>query len=190
MKFFLDENNVDKYLEMVTDYDPSFMVQQVRNYASDGSTLLELGMGGGTDLVALSNYYQVVGSDYSLLFIEKFQKRYPQIRTELVDAIQMNISGTFDCIYSNKVLQHLTRKDFITSLQNQKKHLNKDGIIFMTLWRGEHKEEMMYDESIRFTYYLEEDILNIVADNYEVMSLETYDELEVDDSLLVVLKVK
>ena len=190
MKFFMKEENVDKYIKMVKDYDSSNIINKLRMYLEDGASLLELGMGPGKDLEMLSKYYKVVGSDNSPVFIDKFNSKGNNIEAILLDAIEMNTTRKFDCIYSNKVLQHLTKKEFIESLKNQIKNLNDEGIIFMTLWKGTHREEIEFNGEIRFTYYLEEDIRELVSEDYEIIVLQSYAEETDDDSLLVVLKKK
>ncbi len=190
MNFFMKEENVDKYIKMVKDYDSSEIINKLRQYLKEGSSLLELGMGPGKDLEMLSKFYKVVGSDNSPVFIDKFNSKGTSIEVILLDAIEMNTEKKFDCIYSNKVLQHLTKKDFMKSLKNQIKNLNNNGIVFMTLWKGTHREEIEFNGEIRFTYYLEEDIREIVKDDYEIVKLESYTEEANEDSLLAVLRKK
>lgn len=190
MKFFMKKENVDKYIEMIEDYDGTWLLNKLGEFLKLGASLLELGMGAGKDLDILSRNYNVIGSDNSEIFLDRYRKLNTGIKVINLDAIEMNIYEKFDCIYSNKVLHHLTREDFIKSIKNQKKNLNEDGIIFMTLWRGKYKEEMMFNDEVRFTYYLESDIEEIVKDDYEVVHMEAYKEFEEEenDSLLVVLK--
>ncbi len=190
MKFFMKEENVNQYIEMTREYDPTSIVNKVKKYLPKGSTLLELGMGEGRDLELLSKEYKVVGSDNSEVFVNKYKEKNKGIEVLPIDAIMMNTERTFDCIYSNKVLHHLTKKDFIKSLELQKNNLNNKGIIFMTLWNGEYREEIMFDGEIRFTYYLENDIREIVKNDYDIVTIETYNEFEEheNDSLLVILR--
>lgn len=190
MKFFMKEENVNQYIEMTKEYDPTSIVNKVKKYLPKGSTLLELGMGEGRDLELLSKEYKVVGSDNSEVFINKYKEKNKGIEVLPIDATMMNTERIFDCIYSNKVLHHLTKKDFIKSLNLQKNNLNNKGIIFMTLWNGEYREEIMFDGEIRFTYYLENDIREIVKNDYDIVTIETYNEFEEheNDSLLVILR--
>lgn len=190
MKFFMKEENVNQYINMTKEYDPTAIVNKVKKYLPKGSTLLELGMGEGKDLELLSKDYKVLGSDNSEVFINKYKGKNIGIEVLQLDATIMNIERTFDCIYSNKVLHHLTKKDFIKSLELQKNNLNDKGIIFMTLWNGEYREEIMFDGEIRFTYYLENDIREIVKNDYDIVTIETYNEFEEhkNDSLLVILR--
>ena len=190
MNYFMNRENVNEYIEMLKDYDGTEIISKLKKYSNKGSRVLELGMGAGLDLELIAKEYDVLGSDNSPVFIDDFKDKRTDIKVVLLDAVNLDIDKKFDCMFSNKVLQHLTREDFIKSLKNQKSHLEKDGIIFMTLWHGEHQEELMLDGQLRFTYYEEKDIKEIAGDDFEVLTLERYTESEDMDSILVVLKAK
>lgn len=145
-------------------------------------------MGPGNDLDILKNYYDVVGSDKSKLFVDIYNENHKDIECIVLDAVEIEIDRKFDCIYSNKVLHHLEYNDFVKSIKRQFEILNDNGIIFMTLWKGNLKREV-YDNLI-FMYYMENDILEIIGDKYEVLELSTYTEIDEDDSLIVILKKK
>ncbi len=193
MEFFLDRKNVEEYKSMIEDYDNTYIIGELKKYLPLGARLLELGMGSGVDLLTLAEDYTVVGSDYSTIFVDDFKKRYPDIEVFAIDAVHMEIdqekfNQLFDCIYSNKVLQHLKTEDMVQSLINQGKYLNTNGIIFMTLWNGEYREEMMAEGTLRFVYYEMEDIKKIIPKFYEIIAIEYYSEMEEDDSIQVVLR--
>ncbi len=188
MNYFMKKENVAQYKNMIEDYDPMPIIEKLGKYISNGDSVLELGMGTGVDFEFLSKNYTVTGSDNSPVFIEDYKKNHPNANVILLDARNITISEKFNCIFSNKVLQHLTREDFKVSLLEQKKVLKPDGIVFMTLWRGEYREELMFNDELRFTYYLESDIEDMVRDLYEIVSIERYEEMEKSDSMIVVLK--
>ena len=190
MSYFLDEENVKEYIDMTREYDGRFLINKLHNYLSKGSSILELGSGTGRDLNILSEDYNAVGSDNSNVFIDIYKRKNSNIEIIYVDATEMDIDRNFDCIYSNKVLNHLTRQDFIKSLDKQRSKLNDNGILFMTLWKGKYREEVLCDGNFRNTYYLEEDIKEIVKNKYEIVCMESYTEFDniEEDSLLVVLR--
>ncbi len=188
MNYFMKKENVDQYKSMIEDYDPTPIIEKLAQYISNGESVLELGMGTGMDFELLSKNYTVTGSDNSPVFIEDYKKNHPNANVVLLDARNVTLSEKFNCIFSNKVLQHLTRDDFKLSLLEQKKSLKPNGIVFMTLWRGKYREELMFNDELRFTYYLESDIEDVVRDLYEIVSIEQYEEMEKSDSMIVVLK--
>ena len=186
MSFYHQRKNVDLYKKMAQNYDPSGIVKRIRKFLPDHSTLLELGMGPGKDLLALSKFYEVTGSDISPIFLDDFRSAHPEIEVLEVDAANFSLERKFDCIYSNKVLYHLSVHDCQKSLQLQAKHLNDCGIIVMTLWYGTHREE--FYEGLRFVYYTESEIRGLIPDGLKIETIERYTEIEQDDSLLIVLK--
>ena len=190
MDYFMNRENVNQYKKMLVDYDGVWLINKLSEYVSDGVTILELGMGAGLDLELLAKKYNVLGSDNSPIFIDDYKAKDTGINVILLDAISIDINDKFDCIFSNKVLQHLTKQQFIQSLDNQKSHLNAQGIIFFSLWYGEHIEELMFDGQLRFTYYTEKDIEDIVKDDFNILNLERYTESDDMDSLLVVLTTR
>ncbi len=189
MKYFKNRKNVDLYTKMMADYDNSFVINQVNKILPNGSSVLELGMGTGVDLISLSQTYNVVGSDNSIFFIEDFKSK-SDIEVTVLDAIDVGINRNFDCIYSNKVLQHLTKKDFIISLVNQFSHLKNNGIIFATLWAGKYKEEFEFDGELRFVYYNELILKEIIPKDLEIEKIISYSEYETNDSLILVIRKK
>lgn len=190
MNFYLKKENVENYQEMMIGYDNDEVLAMVKKHLPTHSNLLEIGSGTGADLIRLAEDYQVTGSDFSPLFVEAFQKEYPGIKMIQLDARILDISETFDCVYSNKVLYHLSKDDFKKSLSRQAALLNTDGIIFMTLWYGEYREERMPEEDLIFSYYREVDIEQLIPNSLKVKEIARYTEQATNDSLVVILKKK
>ncbi len=189
MEYFKNRKNVDLYTQMISGYDNSFIIEKVKKILPKGSSLLELGMGTGIDLIKLSDTYDVLGSDSSSFFVDDFKKK-SEIEVMVLDAVDININRSFDCIYSNKVLQHLSKDDFLKSLKSQYKHLSKKGIIFATLWAGEYREEFEFEGALRFVYYEEAILKKLIPKELKIESLLYYSEFEAEDSLIVVLRKK
>ncbi|MCI5773052.1 MAG: class I SAM-dependent methyltransferase [Erysipelotrichaceae bacterium] len=186
MSFYFEKANVEQYKAMMKDYDNSFVISEFKKSVLIGSKVLELGMGIGLDLLALSKDYNVIGSDQSPLFVEDFQHEHPDHQVIVCDARDFKLDEKFDCIYSNKVLYHLNKQEFVVSLSNQAQHLKANGIIFMTLWNGDHREDNY--EDLIFTYYRADDIYKLLPTGLSVERMLTYSEMEKDNSLLVVLR--
>lgn len=187
MNFYHRKENVNLYKEMAEEYNGDIIIDKVKKFLPHHSTLLELGMGFGTDLLALSKYYKVIGSDFSPIFLFEFRREHPEIEVIELDAANFSLDRKFDCIYSNKVLYHLSASEFRQSLQVQSKHLKRNGIIFMTMWYGKYREEI-YEDDLRFVYYTELDIKEYIPNNLKIETIERYTETEPNDSLLVVLR--
>ena len=185
LAFFDNPDNVRKYNEMAEGYDGAELIKELRDYLPLQSTVLELGMGPGKDLLLLSKYYPVIGSDASQVFVDNFRKQNTGIEALLLDAVSIETDLSFDCVYSNKVLHHLSREDLQKSFSRQHCVLNSGGIIMHSFWHGD-KEEFI--EDLRFVYYKEEAILKMVEGDFEVLKISKYSEFEQDDSFFVILK--
>ncbi len=190
MNYFMKRENVEQYKSMIAEYDPMPIINKLESYLKEDDFILELGMGAGLDFEILSKKYSAVGTDNSPVFIDDYKRDHPEADVRILDASNITINEKFDCIFSNKVLQHLTKDNFVKSLSQQKNILHKNGIIFMTLWYGDYREELMFEGEIRFTYYTENDIKEIVKDTFEIVTIERYSEMEECDSMVVVLKRK
>ncbi len=114
-------------------------------------------------------------------------KKHKDADVFVLDARDLDTNRSFDCIYSNKVLQHITKSEFKTSLKKQKDLLHENGILFHSLWRGD--KEVKYGDLV-FVYYSKESLINLVEKDYEIVEITTYKEIHDDDSLYIILKKK
>lgn len=185
LSYYNNPKNVEQYIKMADGYDGRIFVDILRQHLPDKATVLELGMGPGKDLLLLNEYFQVTGSDYSAAFIERFRKQHPDMNVIQLDAVTMNVETTFDCIYSNKVLHHLTRDELRQSLDRQVQVLNSGGVVCHSFWYGDKEEEY---SGLRFIYYTEATLKALISDNYEIVAIERYTEMEDDDSLYILLR--
>lgn len=185
MEFFDDEKNVKEYIKDSEDYNGSDLIKELKKYLPADSTVLELGMGPGKDFEILSRDFKVTGSDYSQVFIDIYKKKNKNADIVQLDAEKMNIDRKFDCIYSNKVLHHLSKDEFKKSLKNQTEVLNNNGLLFHSLWYGDKEESF---SGLRFVYYTENTIPEIIGLNLEVLEIKRYTEMEKDDSMYIILR--
>jgi len=144
-------------------------------------------MGPGKDLDILKKNYVVTGSDNSQIFIDEYKKQNPTADLLKLDAVTLFTSSTFDCIYSNKVLIHLTTNDMKKSLKKQKELLNPNVILFHSFWRGNKTETM---EGLLFVYYELDTLRDIFESDFEILELKKYTEDQKDDSIYAVLRKK
>ncbi|MGH1520895.1 MAG: class I SAM-dependent methyltransferase [Nitrosopumilus sp.] len=187
MGFFDTEKGVEEYIKMADGYDGEELIKILQKYLPVNSTVLELGMGPGKDMDILKKSYKVTGSDYSQVFLEKYKKNNQNADLINLNAVTLQTERKFDCIYSNKVLHHLTRRDLSKSFQRQKEILNPNGIAFHSFWKGTKTENI---EGLLFTYYEIEDLEELIESNFDILTSETYTEIEKNDSIFAVLKIK
>jgi len=185
MSYYNSEKNVNDYIEMAKGFDGAELIKVLQKHLSKGSIMLELGMGPGKDLALLGEWYEVTGSDFSSVFLDLYRQSYPESDLLLLDAATMETDRTFDGIYSNKVLQHITKEQLSTSLQKQRDVLNSHGVLMHSFWHGTGEE---VHQGLRSVYYTESDLKDLVGKGYKVEELERYKEMEDDDSIYIVLR--
>jgi len=185
MEYFDDIKNVNDYIKMAEGYDGKEIIKILQKYLKPGSTVLELGMGPGIDMAILEEKYKVTGSDLSKVFIDLYLSKKPGADIIQLNAVDMNTDRKFDCIYSNKVLHSVDRNQLQSSFKNQTNVLNSDGLMCHTFWFG---DKVILIKGMTFFYYTEETILKYLPSNLEVIHTEVYQELDENDSLLLILK--
>ncbi len=184
MEYYDQKKNVEQYVQMAEGYDGQELIEILKTQLQPGATVLELGMGPGVDLELLSKDFRVTGSDKSPAFLERYRQKNSNADVLLLDAVTIETDRKFDCIYSNKVLHHLTREQLKESLERQADVLNDKGIIFHSLWYGNKEEEHV---GMRFVYYTEETVRPLIGKQYDVLALEKYDEMGPNDSIYLML---
>jgi cyclopropane fatty-acyl-phospholipid synthase-like methyltransferase len=185
MGYYDSEKNVNDYIEMAKGFDGAELIKVLRNHLPEGSTVLELGMGPGKDLALLAEWYEATGSDSSRVFVDLYRRSHPESDLLLLDATTMETDRSFDGVYSNKVLQHLTKEQLRVSLQKQRYVLKSRGVLMHSFWYGTGEEE---HQGLLSVYYTEIDLENLVGKSYEVEELERYKEMEDGDSIYMVLR--
>ena len=185
MGFFDTEKGVSEYIKIAEGYDGAELIKILQEFIPEHSKVLELGMGPGTDLNILNKIFTVTGSDNSQIFLDRYKKLNPDADLLKLDAVTIPTDRTFDCIYSNKVLHHITRDDLKKSFQRQKDILNPDEILFHSFWKGDEDENF---DGLLFTKYENDSLKEIIGDIFDILKIETYTEIEKDDSLYVILK--
>ena len=183
--YYEDKAGVDSYIEMAEGYDGRALIGELHSYLPDGASVLELGMGPGKDLDILSEHYVVTGSDYSAEFLARYRQQHPNADLLKLDAATLDTDRTFDCIYSNKVLQHLSRDQLRQSLTQQAELLNVGGLICHSFWRGD--EEMEHGGLVN-VYYTKAQLRKLIDSLYEILVLHSYTEMDTDDSLLLIAR--
>jgi len=186
-RFYHTENTVQEYLKIAEGYDGRQLIEKLKEFMPVNSTVLELGSGPGKDLIILSESYQATGSDYSTHFLDLIKDKHPNVELLRLDAITLTTNKTFDGIYSNKVLHHLSDNDLVESINNQNKLLKDNGIVCHSFWKGDHTEEM---HGLLFNYHAENEVEELFANQFEIVLLETYGEMDKNDSILIIGKKK
>jgi cyclopropane fatty-acyl-phospholipid synthase-like methyltransferase len=187
MGYYHLAKKVEEYIQMAEGYNGQDLIVKFTKFLPEGSKVLEIGMGPGTDLSLLAKYYRITGSDYSKIFIDRYRKRFPDTDLLILDAITLDTNRKFHGIYSNKVLMHLSREELKKSIIKQAIILEADGIICHSFWRGDKEENF---DGLRFIYYTADQLRSLFEDSFDIIKIEKYQEMEPDDSLTIIGKKK
>jgi SAM-dependent methyltransferase len=185
MGYYDDEKNVEQYIQMAEGYDGALLIDVLRQHLASGSTVLELGMGPGKDLLLLARHFKVTGSDSSSIFVERFRAQHPGADVMQLDAITMDTDRQFDAVYSNKVLYHLTGEQLRQSFEQQQRILRPGGLALHSFWYGDGQEDM---HGLHFAYYDDAQLRALAEPYFDIVQGERYTEMEANDSLYIVLK--
>ncbi|MEX0854671.1 MAG: class I SAM-dependent methyltransferase [Nitrosopumilaceae archaeon] len=185
MGYYDTKKGIEEYIKRSKDWDGTKLIKILKKYLPKKSTLLELGIGPGRDFDILKKTYTVTGSDSSQVFLDRYKKNNKNADLLQLDAVTIPIDRKFDCIYSNKVLHHLTKTELKKSFTRQKEILNQNGIAFHCFWKGDKVEKK---RGLLFMYYEIDVLKKIIGNNFDVMKIKAFTEMEKDDSIYVVLK--
>jgi hypothetical protein len=185
LDYYDNEKNVQEYIKMCEGYNGEELIKKLSKYIKQNSTVLELGMGPGTDLDILNRAYLATGSDNSQVFLNQYLKENPDADLLLLNALTMNTDKKFNCIFSNKVLHHFAKDDLKQSVKSQLNTIEDNGIVFHTFWSGDKEENL---HGMKFTYYNEQHIKKIFELDYEILELRYYTEMAENDSIYVIAK--
>lgn len=185
--FFQTQKGVDDYIKMAAGFDGKEIIDILETYLPKGSTVLELGMGPGVDLDLLKKHYVVTGSDFSQIFLDLYTKKHPDADVLLLNAITLETEREFNAVYSNKVLIHLKDEELKKSIANQVKRLTANGIICHSFWAGSGQDE---HNTVFFNYQSIDSLKRLFEPYFTILKLNTYTEMEKDDSILLIGKKK
>lgn len=183
--YYKTRESVEEYIHLAKDVSGKALIEKLKLFLPGKSTLLEIGTGPGTDWKILKNSYQVIGSDNSRAFLDHLKSSNPEGLFLELDAVTLHTDHSFDGIYSNKVLHHLTDEELEASIQRQYEALNENGIICHSFWKGEGSEIF---KGLFVNYHDEEALKRFFQSSFEILLLEEYAEFETEDSLLLIAK--
>jgi len=182
-EYYKTKASVEEYIKAAEGYNGKQLIEKLNEYLPEGSSLLEIGSGPGTDWKLLKNHYKVVGSDNSTEFLSYLTSRNPLGKFIELDAVALNTDSLFDGIYSNKVLHHLKDEELVISIDRQYKILHPEGIICHSFWKGEGSEIF---KGLYVNYHDEQSLRDKFGKKFEILLLEHYREFEKDDSVVLI----
>lgn len=185
--YYKTKESVEEYVKLAKDVNGLELIDKLKQVLPLHSHVLEIGSGPGTDWKILSESYTVIGSDNSPEFLNHLNEKYPDGGFLELDAITLDTDKTFDGIYSNKVLHHLKDTELEHSIKRQSELLNANGILCHSFWKGEGFEIF---KGLYVNYHTEKELEDFFKNNFEILSITSYQEFEEGDSLLLIGRKK
>jgi len=185
MGYYETKKGILEYSKRSQKWGGIKLIKILKKHLPKNSILLEIGMGPGRDFDILKKIYTATGSDNSKIFLDNYKNQNKKSNLLKLDAVTLRTTKRFDGIYTNKVLQHLTKWDLKKSIKRQKEILNPNGIAFHSFWKGNKTE---YKRGLRFVYYEIEQLKKIIGNNFDILEIKAFTEMEKNDSIYVVLK--
>jgi trans-aconitate methyltransferase len=186
-EYYKTKESVTEYIQLAEGYDGRELIEKLKQHLPANATLLEIGSGPGTDWNTLQKTYTTTGSDNSDEFLAHLKTKNPTGEFLKLDASAIETDQTFDGIYANKVMHHLSDKELTASIKRQTEVLNKGGIVCLSFWKGEGSEIF---KGLFVNFHTREYLKTIFSQYFEIILLETYNEFEADDSILLIAKLK
>lgn len=154
MKYYQEHCN--EYIESTIHVDMKDKYDMIEKYLHKGDRILDVGFGSARDMLYFaSKGYQVSGIDTEEGFINHARSLHLNVEKQDVRTYESNES--FHLIYCSASLLHLKREEILVTIRRLMKHLEKDGILFLSM-KYTAKEDG-YDEKGRyFTYFHEQDL--------------------------------
>ncbi|MCD7751532.1 MAG: class I SAM-dependent methyltransferase [Lachnospiraceae bacterium] len=169
------DEHAEEYCAATVNADMSFCRDRFMTYLPARAHILDAGCGSGRDSkVFLEKGFTVTAIDASEGMCKESEKLLGQ------DVIQctfqeMNFQNEFDGIWACASLLHVTRSDIDLVLQNLKKALKYEGVLYLSFKYG--NEERMMKE--RFFNDYNENLLSVVLENngFTVMDIFTTEDV-------------
>ncbi|HIA66871.1 TPA: class I SAM-dependent methyltransferase [Candidatus Poribacteria bacterium] len=73
--------------------------------------------------------------------LQLYREKQPEADLLKLDATTIETDRSFDCIYSNKVLHHLSKSDLRYSFTCQQQLLTDGGLLMHSFWYSDKEEE-------------------------------------------------
>jgi len=109
----------------------------ISDYADNNDRILDLGCGNGR----LSELFQAkaidyYGVDFSQKLIDIAREKYPQLKFQAADALNLPFPGNFfDKVFSIAVLHHIPSKELrLQFLKETKRVLRPKGLVILSVW--------------------------------------------------------
>jgi len=129
--------------QLVYEREPDNSIDKLIYDLEPGAKILDLGCGDGVDAIYFySKGFDVTASDLSSIVIEENKMKEANIKWNIYDISEANISGKYDLIFCRLSLHYFDRFDISVILNDIKNKLNKYGRLYFTVKTQDFKERV------------------------------------------------
>lgn len=160
--------SVSSYKEQTIGLQEVVWINKFARFLPTDAKTLDIGCGYGRDCNFFSSQgFQSYGVDLSVKMIEAAREFDPKTNFQIMDMMSLDFdSDFFNGIWCNAALLHLKKADAIIALNEFKRVLKNDGILFLGLKAGEGEkyiEDDRYGGVQKFySYYSQPEIENLL----------------------------
>ena len=163
------DQNIDEYIKKTTNLQDKDWLNKFTSYLPVNGSVLDIGCGFGRDTIFFaSRNYISFGIDLSEKMILRAKKSVLSAEFYVMDMLNLKFKNSFfDGIWCSATLLHLNKNDALKSLNEMKRVLKSEGIIYLTLKEG-NGEKVITDDRYKnakkfYSYYTETEIKNILT---------------------------
>jgi cyclopropane fatty-acyl-phospholipid synthase-like methyltransferase len=187
MDYYEKKDNVEQYVKFTPSHDGAFLVDLLAANLPAGSSVLEIGIGPGKDFEKLSRHFRMTGSDLSQRFLDRYRAHNADAELLRLDARTLEIERTFDGIFSNKALIHMSDAELRASFARQHEVLNDGGLMLHSFWHGKGEQEF---GGLTLIYHNEDDLAEMLDGSFDIVEIGRHAKMDDDDSVYVLARKK
>lgn len=153
-------NNAEKFIQGTIDADVTDLLENFLKHIPEKGSILDAGCGSGRDSLYFMKHGYVVSAFDASIEMVKYSSKVTGLKVihSTYEDIELDKS-TFDGIWANASLLHVSRDDMLTVIKKLFRALKTNGIIFLSYKYG-HNE---YEKNGRyFNSYTESSLILIV----------------------------
>lgn len=170
MDCFKDIEKVEKFLKRNKNYDGRVALI-LRSYLKKGASVLNIGLADGKDFEVLNDWYNAVAIESSELFVDIYKQINNKADVYHADDVKLDLNRTFDCIFTNKLLNRFTELELKESLENQLNLLEGGGKAFHFFCDGEG-DILLGGTTLNL--YNESKIRQVMPEGFEIIKFSKY----------------
>lgn len=141
--------------------EPTDIYQLVKKYFIPNGTTADIGCGNGRDSNWMNqNGFQVSGFDSSAELLKLAEDLFPQVQFSLAILPGLNeIQNQYDNVFCETVIMHLHKNQIKSAIQNLKRILKLNGIMYLS-WRVTEGEDTRHKDGRLYSAFDPEFIMN------------------------------